>query len=818
MMFFIKPIPMIRYLKILFVFGAFFPVALKAELGGATLTGKITNKTDHTPLSSAVVYFPDLKSGAATDINGQYRITNLPVGTFLVQVSLIGYATITQKITIAENTFLDFQLEPSVTEMVGVVITGQSSSSDPKHTPTPITVLSNTQLQQNASTNIIDAVAKLPGISQLGTGPGISKPVIRGLGYNRVVVVHDGVRQEGQQWGDEHGIEIDANAVNRIEILKGPASLSYGSDAMAGVINILSAPTLPAGTITGNFSSNYQTNNGSMANSINCAGNLNGFIWDARYSSKYAHDYRNKYDGGVFNSRYTEENFSGLIGLNKSWGYSHLSFSSYHMMPGIAEGERDSATGRFVKEVRLNDSASAMELVNEADLHTYKMTTPHQDIRHYKATWNNCFIIKSALLKTTIAFQQNSRKEFGDVFNPGQYGLFFLMNTINYDARYLFAEKNNTQVVAGINGMQQHSQNKGVEFLVPEYNLFDIGAFVTAKKAWEKFDLSGGVRYDIRKQESADLFLDSNGIETENPDAFSLHRFTAFHSTFSGISGSVGFAYQVSEKMYTKLNVSRGYRAPNIAELGANGEHEGTLRYEIGDPKLKPETSTQLDLAFGFDSEHFSGEIDIFGNDVQHFIFLEKLDAANGSDSIADGMRVFKFVSGHAQLVGGEATIDLHPHPLDFLHFENSFGFVIAQQLNATDSTKFLPYTPAPVLRSELRADMEKQWKFLRNGYVKLEAENYFMQNNIYSAMETETRTPGYFLLNFGAGTEIMKNNHVLCALHLSVNNLTDAAYQSHLSRLKYSGPNYATGRNGVYNMGRNISLKLNIPLYIKTP
>jgi iron complex outermembrane recepter protein len=815
-LFFIKPIPMLRYIKLILLFSAFFSTAIKAEPGGATLTGKITNKINQTPLSSAVVYFPDLKSGAATDVNGQYRITNLPVGIFLAQISLLGYATITQKITIAENTVLDFQLEPSVTEMVGVVVTGQSSSSDPKHTPTPITVLSNTQLQQNASTNIIDAVAKLPGISQLGTGPGISKPVIRGLGYNRVVVVHDGIRQEGQQWGDEHGIEIDDNSVNRIEILKGPASLSYGSDAMAGVINIMSAPTLPAGTITGNFSSNYQSNNGLAANSINCAGNLNGFIWDARYSSKFAHDYRNKYDGGVFNSRYTEESFSGLIGLNKSWGYSHLSFSSYHLMPGIAEGERDSTTGRFVKEVRLNDTASGMELVNEADLHSYKMTTPHQDIRHYKATWNNCFIIKDALLKTTIAFQQNSRKEFGDVFNPEQYGLFFLMNTINYDVRYLFAEKNNTQVAAGINGMQQNSQNEGIEFLVPEYSLFDIGGFITAKKSWKKLDLSGGIRYDIRMQKSADLFLDSNGIETENPDAFSLHRFKTFHSTFSGISGSVGFAYQVSEKTYTKLNVSRGYRAPNIAELGANGEHEGTLRYEIGDPNLKPETSTQLDLAFGFDSEHFSGEVDVFGNDIQHFIFLGKLDATNGSDSIVDGMQAFKFVSGHAQLVGGEATIDIHPHPLDFLHFENSFGFVIAQQLNATDSTKYLPFTPAPVLRSELRADMEKQWKFLRNGYVKIEAENYFAQNNIYSAMETETQTPGYFLLNAGAGTEIMYKTRVLCLLNISVNNLADVVYQNHLSRLKYSGPNYVTGRNGVYNMGRNVSVKLNIPLYIK--
>lgn len=800
----------------------FIPFGMKADPGGATISGKVTNKKDNSPLVSAVVYFPDLKSGAATDLNGNYKITNLPQGNFLVQVSLLGFATLTQKVTITENTVLDFQLESSVTEMGGVVITGQSSAADPKHTPTPITVVTAHQLEQNASTNIIDAVAKYPGISQVGTGPGISKPVIRGLGYNRVVVVQDGIRQEGQQWGDEHGIEIDENSVNRIEILKGPASLSYGSDAMAGVINIMSAPTLPAGTIRGNFASNYQTNNGLNAYSLNCAGNLNGFIWDARYSTKFAHDYRNKYDGGVFNSRYTENNFSGVIGLNKSWGYSHLSFSVYHMMPGIVEGGRDSTTGRFVKEVRLSDSTAATVLTGEDDFRSYKMATPHQDIRHYKATWNSSFIIHSgddnAILKTTVGFQQNQRKEFGDVLNPGQYGLFFLLNTISYDARYLFPEKKNLQLSAGINGMQQTSQNKGIEFLVPEYSLFDIGGFFTAKKTWTKFDLSGGLRYDVRFQHSYDLFLDSNGVKTNSPDGNAIHQFSAFNSTFPGISGSAGFAYQLSEKIYMKLNISRGFRAPNIAELGANGVHEGTLRYEIGDPKLKPETSTQVDLAVGMDSPHISGEIDIFGNDIEHFIFPVKLNNANGGDSIIDGVSVFKYVSGHAQLGGAEATVDIHPHPLDFLHFENSFGFVVSQQLNATDSTKHLPYTPAPVLRSELRASQNKPWKAFRDSYVKIEAENYLKQDNIYSAYGTETATPGYFLLNFGMGGDIMHKDRVLCSLNFAMNNLTDVAYQNHLSRLKYSDPNYVTGHNGVYNMGRNFSVKLNIPLYLKSP
>ena len=168
---------------------------------------------------------------------------------------------------------------------------------------------------RNSATNIIDAISNVPGVSQITVGPIISKPVIRGLGYNRVVTVNDGVRQEGQQWFDEFGIEIDEYTVDKVEILKGPASLSYGSDAMAGVINMLAAPPLPEGKIKGSFLENYQTNNGLWAGSFNLGGNSKGFIWDLRYTNKMAHCYKNKYDGFVANSGYSESNFKTLLVL-----------------------------------------------------------------------------------------------------------------------------------------------------------------------------------------------------------------------------------------------------------------------------------------------------------------------------------------------------------------------------------------------------------------------------------------------------------------------------------------------------------------------
>jgi iron complex outermembrane receptor protein len=781
-----------------------------------TLSGKITDKETGKTLPGATIYLPDLKTGAVSDPEGNYKIENLPQARVFIQVSFLGYKSIFEKVDLTTVTNNDFALEPSITEMNEVVVTGVSKAAELKRTPTPISIVSKTILLQNPSSNIIDAIATQPGVSQVTTGSGISKPVIRGLGYNRVVVVNDDIRQEGQQWGDEHGIEIDENAVNKVEILKGPASLAYGSDAMAGVINMIPDPALPDGEITGNLSSNYQTNNGLIGYSADFAGNSKGLVWDIRYSNKIAHAYQNKYDGYVFNSGYRENAISGLIGLNKSWGYSHLLLSAYTLMPGIVEGERDGLTGKFTKPIAVNNTTESIEIASDNDFKSYTPVTPYQKIHHYKAVWNSNFIMGNGSLKTTLGFQQNQRQEYADVLHPNQYGLYFLLNTINYDFRYNLPDINNLSISFGTNGMQQTSKNKGEEFLIPEYNLFDIGVFTIVKKTFDKLDISGGLRYDTRIEHGSDLFLDADGIKIEFAEPGSIHRFTTFNTTFSGISGSIGATYQISKIVFTKFNISRGFRAPNIAELASNGVHEGTIRYENGDSKLKAETSWQFDYAFGFNTEHIAAEINIFDNHINNFIFSRKLNSVLGGDSISDGVNAFKFVSGNANLLGGEAKIDIHPHPLDWLHFENAFSYVQAIQNNQPDSAKYLPFTPAPKLQTTLKADIKKVGHILQNAYIQFEVENYFTQNKYYAAYSTETKTPGYSLFNFGIGSDFIYKGKTICSLYISASNLTDVAYQSHLSRIKYAATNYVTGRSGVYNMGRNISFKMRIPVGLK--
>lgn len=801
---------------LLAVFSVFFIGSAMAQMtykeGSKQLTGSVRDSKNNEKLPGVTIYFPEIKTGTLTNEEGEFSLDELPNSKLLIQVSLIGYESVTQQVDLRETAQIDFKLEESITEIREVVITGQPGAIEQKRTPAPISVVPRTQLLESGSTNIIDALAKQPGISQITTGAGISKPVIRGLGFNRVIVMNDGIRQEGQQWGDEHGIEIDEYSVNHVEILKGPASLAYGSDAMAGVINMIGAPSLPSGSIQGNVLSNYQSNNGLIGYSANLAGNQNGFIWNARVSGKHSHDYQNSQDGFVPNSRFRENAASLMVGLNRSWGYSHLNFSLFEQQPGMVEAHHHEGEEEGHEEGE-EEHEHEHDHEDEHGEKSYHMEVPFQKINHYKAVWNNKIYLGRGNLQTTLGFQQNRRKEFEE--DAHDYSLYFKLNTVNYDAKYHLRLDNDWDITGGVGGMWQQSNNGGSEFLIPEYDLFDIGVYAIAHKQIGRFDFSGGLRYDHRSQDSDELYLDESGAVSDGSNPSDELYFSPFSKDLHGISGSIGLTYQISESAYTKLNLSRGYRAPNISELGSQGNHSGTYRYEIGNPNLKAETSWQVDWGIGWDSKHISAEANLFNNRVNNYIFAHQLANTAGADSIINDVPVFQYTGGDAHLYGGELKIDIHPHPLDFLHFENSFSYTRGSLDNQTDSTRNLPMIPAARWVSDLKLKAGKLTNWAQNAYISVGLDHNWAQNKIYSAYGTETATPAYTLFNLGAGTDINSNKRKICSFYVSVNNLTDKAYQNHLSRLKYAENEEANGYNGFYNMGRNISVKLLIPISI---
>lgn len=647
-----------------------------------------------------------------------------------------------------------------------VMVTGVTGETKLKHSTAPISMVTGKELRQTTSTNIIDAVAKEPGMAQITTGGGISKPIIRGLGYNRIIVMNEGVRQEGQQWGDEHGIEVDGNGVGSVEILKGPASLMYGSDAMAGVLILHSAPLPLEGEVKVNVGSEYQTNNGLFAYSVNAAGNQGGFVWDARFSDKMAHAYKNKYDGYVPGSQFRERGGRLMLGLDKKWGHSHLTWTAYHLTPGIVEGERDEETGELER-----DEAYSVK--------TYHKTLPFQQVKHYKAVWDNSLNLSKGWLKATVGYQQNRRQEFEE--SADEYELFFKLHTLTYDVRYLTQEFDGWKVAVGVNGMWQQSRNLGEESLIPEYRLFDIGGYGTVSKTFDCWTLNGGLRYDNRH-------LDFGSCN------------------FRGMTGSVGAVWNANDHFNVRVNMARGFRAPNMSELGSDGVHEGTVRYEVGNPQLKAEYSWQADLGVDFTSRYVSAQVALFANRIEHYIFAKRMDVVR-----EEGYHTYEYTQGDARLLGFEAGVDFHP--IHSLHFGNTFSYVDARQLNQPEETRYLPFTPAPRWTSELKYELTHDGRTLNNTYVALGLECYLRQNHYYRADETETATPSYTLFNLSAGTDLMWGGKKVAELYVTAENLLNRAYQSHLSRLKYTDINAATGRMGVFNMGRNVVFKVVVPL-----
>ena len=772
-------------------------ISLSANAAGekTKLSGKVTDAHDGSPLAGVAVYLPELKLGAMTKDDGTYEIRNLPMKKTVVQVSYLGHQTIIETIDLSVVSEKDFVMEEDNAMLDEVVLVGLTGNSLVSQTPAPVTVLPAQRLRDHTSSNIIDAIAHEPGLSQITTGSGISKPVIRGLGYNRVAVVSDGVRQEGQQWGDEHGVEIDANNVHSVQILKGPASLIYGSDAMAGVIVMNNAPNVGDGHIEGETSAEYQTNNGLQNYSLNLKGNHSGFVWDGRYSHKQAHDYKNKYDGRVFNSRFKEHALSGMFGLNKNWGHSHLHLSYYHLHPGIVEGERDEESGKFIMPVVV-DGEEDEAVYNGSK--SYSPSIPFQKINHYKAVSENAFFIGEGQLKATIGYQQNVRKEYEDVSSPDECELHLKLHTLSYNIHYLTADLSGWRIASGVNGMWQQNKNCGEEYLIPDYNLFDFGLFATATRQLGSWNLSGGLRYDNRH-------IHSKSLEEEGE-----MRFEEFTKNFSGLTGSLGATYHIDSHSNLKLNVSRGFRAPNISELGSNGEHEGTFRYEVGNHNLKSEHSLQLDLGYDYSSKWLSVQLSVFANWIDRYIHLQKMADEEGQEILVDESPAFTYTSSNARIWGGEAMIDIHPW--EPIHFQNAFSFVSAERSSGGKEGKYLPFTPAPRWNCELRYDYVSHGKFLDNAFVAFEAETHFRQNHFLALYGTETATPSYTLLNLSAGTDLKVHGKTAARLTLSLNNLTDKAYQSHLSRLKYAAVNPVSGRTGIYNMGRNFVVKLTVP------
>ena len=764
--------------KIFFI-GILILLSIHTCFSQITLFGKITDKITNEALFGASVFIPDLQTGAIAKEDGTYEIKNLPKGKFLVQIRYIGYATITTVIDFQPGQKHDFSMEPSTIEEQEVVITGSATSSESNRSSVSVVSVGKDVLKTISSTNVINALSIIPGVSEITTGGGVSKPVIRGLAYNHVVTLNEGVRQEGNQWGPEHGMEIDQFAAERIEILKGPASLFYGSDALGGVINFLEPPMPSTGTVKGEIASNFSTNNLLTANSIMVEGNHNGFVWGARATYKNAASFKTP-DYYVYNSGFNENNYSAVIGLHKKWGFTHLHFSRFDAYIGAVEGARDSTTHQFIN--------ADGNIVPPDKLKSRTLDLPFNNVVHTKLTSISNIIINNSQLKINVGFQSNHRKEFDD--NKDAPNVYFLLNTLTYDAKLLLPKINGFETAFGLSGMTQGNQNKGNEYVVPDYFLQDMGGFAYVKKSFNKLTMNAGVRCDYRKIIGNSLFLDTLGkpVSTGGDTIFK-----AFQSEFMSVSGAFGFTYNINKNINAKLNIGRGYRAPNIYELATsmNGAapDPGTFCFNAGNYDLKPETSIQIDGEISATSKYLDATISAFYNHIDDYIYQRNID--NEKKQFGNQwFPVYRFVQGNSLLTGFECGVNFHPNKT--VNFENTIAYVNGTNLSTNIP---LPFIPATHSRHEIKWFLIRgnNTSLLSNAFIKAGVKHTWQQDR-YDVFET--KTGAYTLFNAGLGCDI-KIGKQKCSFFINGENLGNVKYFDHLNRFKILD---------IYNPGRNIT------------
>jgi iron complex outermembrane receptor protein len=805
---------------------------LTASAQKKTLKGTVT--ANNYPLAYATIVLNGTKYGTTTNDKGFYELKNIAPGEYTAVFSSVGYFADRLKVIITdgEPIIRNIELKENSSKLSEVVVTGVSRATELRSNPVPIVVLSKKDIDQHVNNNIIDAIVKgIPGVTAVTTGPNISKPFIRGLGYNRVLTLYDGIRQEGQQWGDEHGIEIDQYGIARAEVIKGPASLTYGSDALAGVINLI--PYIPNGQdgkLNGDIITDYHTNNGLIGSSLGLSYKKNDWKYAFRATGKMAHNYQNKIDGPVYNTAFREYILSGMARVDKSWGSSQFAVTTYDNKQEIPDGSRDSLTRRFTVQVAEagNDDIKNRPLASQDGLTSYGITPLHQHIQHYRVYNKTEIKLGEGIFASALGWQQSVRREYNHPTQPDQAGLYVTLNTLNYDFRYSPQVINGWETSFGVNGIAQTNRSKNAtDFPIPDYNLFDIGGFFFAKKSIGKTDISGGIRYDTRNISWDDFYVGNNpanGFEQRVTAADPAGRlqFPNFKHTYHGVSGSLGVTYNVSDRVLLKANVARGYRAPNITEIGSNGLDPGAHIVYLGNRTFKPEFSLQEDIGVIAYLKDVDLMLEVFNNQLSNYIYQSRLDDANGNPVIiVPGNTTYQYQQSKARLYGAEFTFNLHPRNAKWFELNNSAAYVIGLNQNeqliqqSNGAAKYLPFIPPLHLRSEVKLKLQGTYGIFSKVYFRAEADAYAAQNKFYALNDTETPTPGYTLINAGIGSTLKaKSGKTICELFLQADNLFDVAYQSNLNRLKYFEYYHASpsGRSGIYNIGRNLSAKVIVP------
>lgn len=658
-------------------------------------------------------------------------------------------------------------------ELQGVTISGQrGNKATPLETSLNIVTLKQKDIMSNISGSLMQTLAEVPGVQAMSIGSSSSKPVIRGLGFNRTVVSENGIKHDGQQWGDDHGLEIDQFSVDEVEIIKGPASLAYGSDAIGGVINLQS--NLPPKKDFGfNFRLMGRSNNETIGINGQIYGRKKKFWYRAEVTDLTYGDYMVPADSIQYHSYFIKlpnHRVRNTAGWNHNVGLN-LGYASNNFSTNVKVSDVYSESGFFADahglEVRLSD-IDYNHSMRDIDL-------PYQFVNHFKIVSSSKWNIGNSRWIGIIAYQNNLREEHSEPVSHG----YMPKPTGTLERRYLKHNAaanigmtlnlpHNNTLSAGLNVDYQHNRRGGWGFVIPDFGTVSEGLYVSDKwQATEKLAVSAGVRLD-GIHTHIHSYTDWYPTPQPNGDSAYLKRASALHRSFFSLTWSAGISYAHKGWSF-KANIGKSFRAPSPKELGIDGVNYNVFRYEKGNPDLTPEQSYQIDAGLSWSGEKFGFMIDPYVNYFPNYIYL------NPTASYIEGLQAYNYTQCRVFRCGIEASVSYRFLPNWKLELKGEYLY--ARQLSGDKKGYSLPFTPPASCDLELTYEWPDNEE-IRGGFFTVDIKLAARQNQI---VPPEKSTPGHVLLNVSAGKDFAIGNTTL-RLNLRVQNLLNTKYYDHTS------------------------------------
>lgn len=729
------------------------------------ITGKIVDE-EGDPLTGANIYMPEFQIGTSADKGGNFLLQNIKPGKHKLQFSFIGYETSILDVEIInENVVVDIELHHCSFQSQEVVISGGRPSTQHDNA-IKIETIGVLSIQTSGTPSIMESVAHLPGVSMISKGTGVTTPVIRGLSTSNILVLNNGIRMENYQFSADHPYLIDEFGLEKVEVIKGPASLLYGSDAIGGVMNFIKEKPANTATVEGDVNLQYFSNTNGFNGNLGVKGSSKKLYWGLRGGLKSHADYLDGNGDFIPNTRFNQNSIKSFLGINSSSGVFRIYYDYIKMKPGMC-----------VEPV--------LDLINERGR---KNEMWYQDLDMHMVSSKNTFFLNSLKLEANLAYQYNHRRLKGNENNPPFTLVDAKLNTLNYELKTSYIASEQSNFILAIQGMNQHNKNQdATEHVLPDYSLNDLSISGLVQHDFiGGIHLQVGLRFDNRfidvpEQEIHGHDHGGEGEEEEEEEEI----FEQLNSYYGNLSGSIGITYDLAEHLLIRGNIASAYRTPNIAELTQDGQH-GT-RYEMGDRNLNSQRNYEGDLSLHFHSDHFMFDVAGFYNYILQYIYL-----APTTDTTDQGESIYKYSQNDATLYGFEAIAEVVIKH-DF-RIKGDYSFIMGKQINGDN----LPFIPQNQMDFEITWNKNDLWKF-RNFYIKVGSKIYFDQ--AFPA-PYETYTDGYTLFDVGFGLAVNWGKQIL-NLDIIANNIFDQTYINHLSTLKPLD---------FYNLGRNISVNLKIP------